>query len=165
MKYLFPGLIALVVLAGVTLTVTPYVADMVVSDSKSNTLRAANPQEVRQALASWFETSLDTVTQAQGLNQVTSQSKTAWFKFSVKREPIEHFIRQNHLQQQDLTAERLNTLFDANYPPATWWNPASLGRQTCFTGLDEGRQIGLIYNAELEQGFLIVRTQQKTPNF
>jgi hypothetical protein len=157
MKYFFPILMALVILAGISLVLTPYIAEQLFP-APTTSLRKADPQQVAQALAQWFATTPDQLSETQGVNQVSAQGNTAWFTFRVGQEPVRQFILHNQLQQQDLTDERLQQVFFAQNPPASWWQPASLGRQTCFIGTDGGRQLGLIYHAEQQRGFLVVRT-------
>ena len=164
MKYFFPILMALLILSGVTLVVTPFVAEWLLPAS-SNGFRQAKPDEVKQALASWFGTKTEAFGESYGVNQASAQGTTAWFTFSVAREPVTSFILKNRLQQQDLTPERLQSLFLMQTPPVAWWQPASLQRETCFVGAEEGRQLSLIYHAEQQRGFLVVRTQQKTNDF
>lgn len=164
MKYFFPILMALLIFSGITLVVTPFVAEWLLP-VPSDGFRQAKPEEVKKALASWFGTKVEAFGETYGVNQSSAQGTTAWFAFSVAREPVTHFIRKNHLQQQDLTPERLHSLFLTQSPPVAWWQPASLQRETCFVGTQEGRQLSLIYHAEQQRGFLVVRTQQKINNF
>lgn len=164
MKYFFPAMMALLILAGVSLVLTPYIAEQFFPASKT-TLRAAAPKQAAQALANWFGTSPDSLTEVQGISQVSAQGNISWFLFSVERQAVENFIHQNRLQQQDLTPDNLQRVFMVQNPPASWWQPATLERQTCFIGIDEGRELGLIYHAELKKGFLIIRTHQKTGSF
>ncbi|MEB4593477.1 hypothetical protein VSS37_21040 [Candidatus Thiothrix sp. Deng01] len=164
MKYASPILMALVILAGLSLIVTPYIAE-VFFPAQQTTLRTANPQQVAEALANWMETTPDKLAGTQGVNQTSADGKTSWFMFTVERQPVEHFIRKNRLQQQDLTPQLLREVFTGQNPPAEWWQPASLERETCFIGTDEGRELGLIYDAERQKGFLVIRTRTKTSNF
>lgn len=164
MKYFFPALMALLILAGVSLVATPYIAEYFFP-AEATSLRAAKTDDVRQALAGWFGTSPEAVQDARGVNQVSAQGNASWFAFSVDRQAVERFIRHNRLEQQALTADTLQQVFSVNHAPAEWWQPESLTRQTCFIGMDEGRSLGLIYNAELQRGFLVVRTSKKAGSF
>ncbi|EIJ34916.1 hypothetical protein [Thiothrix nivea] len=164
MKYFFPALMALVILAGISLVATPYVAEMLFPAQKT-TLRTATPQQVSAALASWLGVESGRVKEAQGTSQMSAQGKTSWFTFTVDRQPVEHFIRANRMRQQDLTPEILQRVFVAQTPSADWWQPASLERQTCFISTDEGQELGLIYDAEQQKGFLVARTRAKAGSF
>lgn len=164
MKYFFPALMALVILAGVSLALTPYIAEQFFPASKT-TLRTADPERTKQALANWFGTEPANLTEVQASSQTSAQGNTSWFMFGVERPAVEYFIRQNGLKQQNLSPEILQSTFMIQQPPAPWWQPAALERETCFIGSDEGREIGLIYHAELKKGFLIVRTYQKPAKF
>lgn len=163
MKYFFPALMALAILAGITLTVTPYVADWFFPMPTSN-LRKAEPQQVAQALAQWFNARPEQFRAPQGIHQVTAEDNTAWFGFQVSREPVETFIRTHRLQQQALTPELLQQVFTSQQPPAEWWQPQALQRETYFSGEVDGRAVALIYHAEQQQGFLIVRTRHSKPS-
>ncbi|MDQ5768267.1 hypothetical protein [Thiothrix subterranea] len=164
MKYFFPALMVFVILAGVSLTLTPYIAEQFFPASKT-TLRVADPERAKQALADWFGTTPANVTDVQASNQSAAQGSTSWFMFGTERTGVEYFIRQNNLKQQNLSPEILQNTFMTQQPPAPWWQPAALERETCFIGSAEGREIGLIYHAELKKGFLIVRTHQKPAKF
>lgn len=164
MKYVFPTLMAFVILAGVSLTLTPYIAEQFFPASKTG-LRAANPERAKQALADWFGTTPANLTQAQAIHQRSTQGNTSWFMFATERSAVEYFIRQNGLKQQELNPEILQNTFMTQQPPAPWWQPAALARETCFLGSDAEHDIGLIYHAELKTGFLVVRTQQKPAKF
>jgi len=164
MKYFFPALMVFVILAGVSLTLTPYIAEQFFPTSKT-TLRVADPERAKQALADWFGTTPANVTDVQASNQSAAQGSTSWFMFGTERTGVEYFIRQNNLKQQNLSPEILQNTFMTQQPPAPWWQPAALERETCFIGSAEGREIGLIYHAELKKGFLIVRTHQKPAKF
>ncbi len=164
MKYFFPILMAILILFGITLVATPFVAEWIFPAEKTG-FHLAKEADVKEALATWFETSQDQIKQASAINAPSAQANTEWFTFAVAREPVESFIRKNRLQQQDLTPQRMQELFMAQQPPVAWWQPESLARQTCFTGDDEDRQIGLIYNAEQQRGFLIVRSKKTTHGF
>ena len=154
----------LLILSGIALIATPYIAEQFYPAERTG-LHVAKSEEVAQALASWFGTGPNTVKDAQGINQVSAQDTTSWFAFGVERKPVESFIHQNNLQQKPLTAEVLQDSFFAKNPPANWWQPASLGRETYFTGMDDERNLALIYNAELQRAFLVVRTQKKAAKF
>ncbi len=164
MKYFFPTLMILAILSGVSLALTPYIAELFFPASKTS-LRTADPERAKQALANWFGTEPAKVSEVQASNQTSAESNTSWFAFGMERSAVEYFIRQNGLKQQNLSAEVLQNTFMTQQPPAPWWQPAALGRETCFTGSDEGREIGLIYHAELKKGFLIMRTHQKPSKF
>ena len=155
---------ALTIVAGVTLVLTPYIAEWLMP-AASSSYRAAPETEVKQAISEWFKVEVPTVGEAQGLHRTAPDGNTSWFKFKLPRQPVEQFIRANHLQQKPLTSELMNTTFSGADLPAPWWQPAALKRETCFVMADEGQHMGLIYNAELEQGYLVVRSRTKTHNF
>lgn len=163
MKYFFPVLITVVVLSGLVLTFTPFVAEQLLP-SPTTSMRQADPQQIKQALANWFGTSASAITQAQGISLLTAEGTTAWFEFSTDRQGVERFIVTNHLKQQELTSAIMQDFFTNAKPPAEWWQPTSLQRQTYFSGTEQGREVGLIYNAETQKGFLIVYTRKKPSN-
>ena len=164
MKYFFPLMMALVILSGLSLIVTPYIGEYMFPASKTS-LRAAPPEQAKQALADWFHISPDSLSEVQAIKQVSAQGDNSWFTFKADAAPVKNFILQNQLKQQDLTPETLQRVFMAQTPAIPWWQPAALQRQTCFIGSDEGREIGLIYQAEQGKGFIITRTQIKPAKF
>lgn len=164
MKYFFPILMAGLILAGITLTATPYIAEVLFPAGKAS-FQSAKPEHTQQALASWFNTPLDAFSNTHGIKQQNARGSTEWFTFEVARKPMETFIYRHHLQQRELTPTLLQNVFLQNIPPVDWWQPASLQRETYFNGTDEGQELSLIYNAELQRGFLIVNTHQKTHDF
>lgn len=163
-KYFFPALMAVLILSGIVLTATPYIADMLFPVGKTS-FQSARPEDTRQALASWFGTPLDAFSDAHGIKRQSAHGGTEWFAFSVARKPMEAFIYRNHLQQRELTSALLHNIFLQDPPPVDWWQPASLQRQTYFSGMEEGQELGLVYDAELQRGFLIVRSRQKSHDF
>lgn len=164
MKYFFPILMAGLILAGITLTATPYIAELLFPSGKTS-FQAAKPENTRQALANWFNTPLEAFSDTHGIKQQNADGSTEWFTFHVSRKPVEAFIYNHRLQQSELTPSLLQEIFLQNPPPVDWWQPSSLERQTYFRGSDEGRELGLIYNAELQHGFLIIKTRHKTHDF
>lgn len=164
MKYFFPVLMALVILTGLGLALTPYVADYFFP-SQTNGLRVVKPDDVRAALADWFGTPLEAFADVQGVQQMSAGGSVAWFAFAVDRQAVEQFIRSNRLEQRELSEETMRQVFMADNPPAAWWQPRALTRQTCFIGTGEGQTVGLVYNADLRRGFLIVKRRQKTHSF
>ena len=154
----------LTILAGLSLVVTPYVAEWLLP-AETSTYRAAPAAEMKQALSGWFKTEVSNLAEVQGLQRLSPEGNTSWFKFSMPRQPVEQFIRSNRLQQKPLTPDLMNTTFSGKDLPAPWWQPADLSRQTCFVLADEGQQLGLIYNAETQQGYLVVRSRTKTHSF
>ena len=163
MKYFFPILMTVLVLAGLVLTFTPYVAEQFLP-AQQNSLRPADPQQIKQALASWFGTTATAITEARGLSLLSAQGSTAWLEFATERAGVERFIANNHLKQQELNPTILQDFFTTANPPAPWWQPATLQRQTYFSSNEQGRQLGLIYNAELQRGYLIVYTRKSVEN-
>ena len=163
-KYFFPALMSLLILFGILLIVTPYVADWLYPVSHSS-LRAAKSEDVKKALADWFNVTVTDIQEAQGLHQFNAQNSTSWFSFKTSRQAMTHFIRSHHLQQQALTPEILQQTFMAQTTPATWWQPASLQRQTYFKEETSERQLYLVYNEELQKGYLLVKTLEKTKSF
>ncbi len=154
----------LVIAFGLLLIVTPYIAEWLYPASHSG-LRSAKTMEVKQALAEWFNTPVDTITEGYAIKQLSAQGTTAWFGFKMPRKPVESFINRNHLQQLPLTPELLQRAFMNQNPPAQWWQPAALQRETYFKGSDANRELGLIYNADLEQGYLLVITTEERHHF
>ncbi|MFN3786600.1 MAG: hypothetical protein ACK4RS_07150, partial [Thiothrix sp.] len=74
------------------------------------------------------------------------------------------FIRTHRLQQQELTPTLLQQVFASQQPPAEWWQPQALQRETYFSGNVDGRAVALIYHAEQQQGLLRVSTRHSQPS-
>jgi hypothetical protein len=164
MKYFFPVLMSAILLSVAAVVATPYIAEMLLPLPETR-YQTANPVDVKQALADWSGATSDAFSEVNGIKRLSPQGSTSWFAFTVARQPIENFIRKHHLQQQALTPEYLQTAFNGKNPPASWWQPASLERQTCFIGTQDGNELGLIYDAERQRGFLIVRMSQQPNKF
>lgn len=164
MKYFFPTLMAMVILSGLALVMTPYIAEWYFPATAYG-FRQAKPEDSKQALAQWFGTTPEAIWEANTIRQEAAQGNTSWFGFRMERQPVENFIRQHKLRQKILTPEQMQAVFLAQIPPVTWWQPAALQRQTYFEAKDKNQHLGLIYNAEQQQGFLVVRTYKKTNDF
>lgn len=162
-KYFFPTLMSILILFGILLIVTPYIANWLYPASHSS-LRAAKSDEVKKALADWFKVSVADIQEAQGLHQFSAQNSTSWFGFKTSRQAVTRFILSNQLQQHELTPDILQQVF-MQQSPAAWWQPAILQRQTYFKGLSDQRELYLIYNEERQQGYMLVKTQEKTHSF
>ncbi|WP_020558164.1 hypothetical protein [Thiofilum flexile] len=156
-KYFFPLLMGVLILFGVVLTATPWVADYLIP-AKTTGYRRAPAPEAQEALANWFNVHPNEVKYPEAIQYITPEQKTAWFKFDIERKPVEQFIRAMGLKQMDLTAEVMQQRFLAHKPPVDWWRPTELTRQTYFTGLSGGQTLSLVYNAELQRGYLLVNT-------
>ncbi|RTZ62943.1 MAG: hypothetical protein DSZ29_07535 [Aquificaceae bacterium] len=154
MKYILPFVMALVILAGITLAITPFVFDFFFP-IKENVIREADPEAAEDALNVWFLSPKANFRDVEAARQRSQTKSTAWFVFKVKRDAVERFISAKKLVQLDLNDEILNTTFFANSPPFDWWQPKSLGRSSYFKGIDQGRHLALIYNAETESGALV----------
>lgn len=158
MKYFFPVLMAVVILFGIALTVTPYLAEWLYPLPASS-YQKAKPDDARKAVAEWFNVAPASVTDAQAIRQRTPEGTRAWFVFALPREPVAQFVVDARLQQQALSAESMQQVFMAVVPPVEWWQPASLGRETWFSGKSgTGQDLALVYNADKQQGFLLVKT-------
>lgn len=161
-KYFFPILMGVLILFGVILTVTPWVADYLMP-AKTTSYRRAPAPEAQEALANWFNVRPSEVKYSEAIQYRTPTQKTAWFKFTIERTPVEQFIRSLRLKQEDLTSEVMQQRFLAQKPPVEWWQPAELTRQTYFTGVSAGQELNLIYNADLKQGYLLIHTPNAAP--
>jgi hypothetical protein len=164
MKYFFPILFSAILLSVAAVVATPYIAEKLLPLPETR-FQTALPADIKQALANWSGTTPDVFSDVKGINKIAPQSSTSWFAFTAPRQPIEKFINIHHLQQQDLTPERLQTVFQEKTPPASWWQPASLERQTYFFGAEGEQELGLIYNAESQHGFLLARTKLQPNKF
>ena len=154
MKYILPIVMAITILAGFSLALTPWVLDYFFP-IKENIIRDADSEDAEDALRRWF---LSPNANFMGVEAARQQSKTratSWFIFKVKRAAVERFIRSKKLKQLDLTEKILNTTFYTSAPPRNWWQPKTLTRTSYFKGIDQGRELALIYNAKTQQGALV----------
>ncbi len=156
-KYFYPLLMGVLILFGVVLTITPWIADYLIPAKETSYRRAPAP-EAQEALANWFNVKPDLVKYSEAIQFVSPSRKLAWFKFQMTREPVERFVRSLQLRQEDLTDNVMQQRFMTPKPPVDWWKPQELTRQSYFTGKIGEQVLNLIYNAELQQGYLLIDT-------
>ncbi len=160
MKYILPFLMALLILAGMTLAISPYVLDFFFP-IKENVIREADSEAAEDALGVWFLSPNANFRDVEAARKRSKTQSTAWFVFKVKRYAVERFISAKKLEQFDLNDEILNNTFFASSPPFDWWKPKQLDRKSYFKGIDQGRHLALIYNAETESGVLVTTISAK----
>lgn len=160
MKYFLPFVMALTILAGITLAITPFALDFFFP-VKEDVVRDADPEDAEDALAVWFLSPDAYFSNVHAARQQSKVRGISWFAFKVKRTPVERFISAKKLQQSELTASILKYTFYADQPPREWWKPKTLSRETYFHGVDQGRELALIYNAETQQGMLVTKISAK----
>lgn len=154
----------IVILAGLTLALTPIIGSMFFPIPE-NTVRQAKPEAAAMALRQWFKSPDAQFIAVQAINKTNVvdnvTTKTSWFTFSVGRRPVEKYIIDKKLVQKDLTKEILSTTFyDAN-PPASWWQPNAIKQETYFTGRDQGRVVSLLYSPDSKRGVLVTNTDNQ----
>ena len=157
MKYFFPVLMGIVILFGLGLTLTPYIADWLLPISASS-YQQAKDSDARQAIADWFGVKPEQITSAQAIRRRTPEGNTAWLVFEAGRDSVVQFVRNARLNQENLNQSALQSVWLANPPSVNWWQPAELKRETYFSGKTENRTLSLIYNEELQKGYLLVKT-------
>lgn len=163
MKFLFPLLMVIVVLIGFGSALTPMIAELIVPVPEV-TVKKAEPEAVADALHQWFGADRQVrFTDTRGINRSDDKGRTSWMTFKVDPKTVSRFIRMRGLEQKGLNEEVLNSMFSIGKVPAEWWNPAELTRETWFSGADGGRDIGLIYNAELQKGYLVASSVATKP--
>ncbi|WP_298608081.1 hypothetical protein [uncultured Thiothrix sp.] len=156
MKYFFPILMGIVILFGMGLTLTPYIADWFLPVSASN-YQQAKPADARQAVADWFGVKPEDIKAAQAIRRRTNEGNTSWLMFEASREPVAQFVLNARLQQVNLDQTALQAIWLNNPPPMDWWQPVELKRETYFSGKTENRILSLVYNEEQQKGYLIVK--------
>ncbi len=159
MKTLSTVLMAIVILAGLVLALTPFVADKFFPVPK-NAIRVAKPDAAIMALQQWFQSPDAFITDVQAFNKSNIDGSSSWFSFSVGRRPIEKYILNKKLSQNILTQEVLDATFFTSNPPASWWQPTAVNQETYFSGSDQGRSVALIYNPETKRGVLVTSTRK-----
>lgn len=152
---------ALTILSGMTLALTPYALDYFFP-VKENVIRDADSEAAEDALGVWFLSPDANFRQVEAARKQSKQGATAWFVFEVKRNAVERFISAKKLQQYELNDDILNTLFYAESPPRDWWQPKALTRKSYFQGVDQGRELALIYNADTQKGALVTSIKRKS---
>lgn len=162
MKYILPIVMALTILSGITLAITPWALDYFFP-FKENVIRDADSEVAEDALGRWFLSPNANFMDVEAARQQSKIRSTAWFVFKVKRKAVERFIGSKKLEQLDLTEEILNTTFFANSPPRDWWQPKTLTRSSYFKGIDQGRELALIYNADTQHGALVTTIAAAPP--
>jgi hypothetical protein len=155
-KYLFPLLMGLVILFGLILSITPYIADAIYPASEEE-VRQAKSRDVAQALKAIFQSPDADIEESRAIHKKTATKKTAWFSFRTTRKPMQHFIHARQLQQKELSPQILAHKFYLNKPPVPWWKP-DLGTETYFEGKDGENSVYLIYNSRIKRGVLVIST-------
>ena len=157
MKILIALLLTLTILVGLGSALTPMIASWLVPISEI-TVKKAEPQAVADALHQWFQAAPDVrFTETHGLHRSDADGRVSWMSFHVDPATVSRFIHIRGLQQLTLDAAVLDEVFDQGRVPADWWKPVELTRETWFSGQDGGRDIGLIYNAEWQKGYLVAK--------
>ncbi len=160
MKYILPFVMAITILAGIIMAASPYLLDYFFP-IKENVIRDADSEAAEDALGRWFISPNANFMNVEAARKQSKIRSTSWFVFQVKRNAVERFIGAKKLAQLELTDEILSTIFYANNPPREWWQPKALTRSSYFQGVDQGRKLALIYNAETKQGALVTTIEQK----
>lgn len=158
MKYFFPLLMAVVIIVGLGANLTPYIAGYFFPAEQTR-FQQANADEATEALAGWFGIPSTGLSGVNAIRYQSAQQNRRWFQFTVERTPVERFIRRLRLQQAELDDTVLNTEFLTDKPPVNWWQPKSLQRKSYFSGNDGANRVKLIYNADSQNGFLLVESQ------
>lgn len=158
MKTFSTIIMAIAILAGLVLAITPFVADKFFPIPE-NSIRQAKPEAAAMALQQWFKSPEALFIDVQAINKSTPTTNTSWFTFSVGRAPVEKYILDKRLSQQDLNDETFDRVFNRKTPPASWWHPEALSQQTYFTGKDQGRNVSIIYNPDSKRGILVASTK------
>ncbi|GAA0420441.1 hypothetical protein GCM10009133_31060 [Cocleimonas flava] len=159
MKTLSTIIMGIVILAGLILAVTPFVADKFFPVPE-NATRVAKPEAAVMALQQWFQSPDALITDVQAINKSGNEASSSWFSFSVGRRPVEKYIINKKLSQNTLTPEILESTFSTNNPPASWWHPTAVNQETYFSGTDQGRSVALIYNPDTKRGVLVTSTKK-----
>jgi len=159
MKTLTTILMAIVILAGIVLALTPLIANQFFPQ-KENQVRVAKEDAAILALQQWFKTPDARFIDVQALSKKTAQHSTSWFSFSVNRSAVERYILDKKLQQLEISDRVLNNVFSLQNPPASWWQPDAIDQQTYFTGEDQNRNVSLIYNPNTKRGVLVTTSEK-----
>lgn len=147
----------LAIVAGLVLALTPFIADKIFPVPE-NTVRQAKPEAAAMALKRWFKSPDAQFIAVQAINKSSSENRSSWFTFSVGRRPVEKYIIDKKLQQKPLTSSVLDEVFFEKNRPASWWQPAAIAQETYFSGVDQGRQVALIYSPDSKRGVLVTST-------
>lgn len=158
-KYFYPILMGVLILSGVILVITPYVAEYFFPLSQA-AYQKPDETDVKRALSDWFGVGMDQLTEANALRRRLADGSVDWYQFGLPPEAVKRFIVQSRLRQTDLTPEVMQQSFMANAPAVAWWQPEALKQQTYFTGLGDGREVVLIYNAEQQRGVMRIHSQK-----
>lgn len=161
-KYFLQILMGLVILFGLILSITPYVADIIYPASEEE-VRQAKSRDVAQALKAIFQSPDAEIEDARAIHKKTATQKVAWFSFRTTRKPMQRFIHNQKLQQYELTPEILKQQFYQDNPPDQWWKP-DLSTETYFSGQEGENSVRLIYNSRIKRGVLVISTQFAPPS-
>ena len=156
MKIFFPVLMALVISVGLLVNLTPYVAGFWFPANPEG-YQQASTEVSAEALALWFGTQPAEFSQTQAIRWQGNGQKKRWYRFTVNREPVERFIRQQNMEQLPLSQPLLAERFLSVLPPVDWWQPDELARSSYFQGRSGISELRLIYHAEQRTGYLLIQ--------
>ena len=147
---------ALVILFGLVLALTPIIASIFFPQPKTST-QMAKSEVARTALAEWFNAPLGAFVDVHAIKQVSQKRNLSRFSFSTQPDAVRAFIREKHLKQLPLSQKVMQRTFsDKNI---SWWQPEALERETWFNGQDQGKELSLIYNAQTKRGVLVIESK------
>ena len=159
MKTFSTFFMGLVIVAGLILALTPIIGS-IFFPAPENIVRQAKPEAAAMALKQWFKSPNSPFIDVQAITKQTAIETTAWFSFSSGRRPIEKYIIDKKLIQEELSTEILNKEFFNIDKPASWWQPDAITQETYFKGKDQGRFISLLYSPESKRGVLVTSTKK-----
>ncbi len=153
MKKLSTLLMAMVILFGLILVMTPFVGS-IFFPLPENSTQQAKSEVARTAISKWFNAPSAAFVDVQAVRKTIEGKQVSRYSYSTTPDIVRGFIGQKKLEQKTLNDEIMNAVF--NDSSISWWQPAALKRETWFTGMDEGRTLSLIYNAQTQRGVLVI---------
>lgn len=153
MKKLSVALMALVILFGLVLALTPIIASIFVPPPTEQ-VQMAEEDAAKAALKAWFGAPSNSFVDVNGIRKTNKAVYISRFSFSTPPDVVRKFIGRYGLEQKELTDRAMKEVFEDK--SISWWQPEALQRETWFTGLDDGSSLNLIYNAETQRGVLVI---------
>ncbi len=154
MKTLSTVLMVIVIIFGLILALTPFIGSIFFSLPENSTQQAKS-EVARSAIAQWFNAPSKAFLDVQAIRKTVNGKQVSRYSYSTTPEIVRGFIGQKRLEQKPLNNEIMKAIFSDN--SISWWQPAALKRETWFTGMDQGRTLSLIYNAQTQRGVLVIK--------
>ncbi len=154
MKKVSTLLMAIVILFGLVLALTPFIGS-IFFPLPENSTQQAKSELAKNAISMWFNAPSNAFVDVQAVRKITNGKQISRFSYSTTPDVVRGFISRKGLQQKSLNNELMQSVFSDH--SISWWQPEALQRETWFSGMDQGKTLSLIYNAQTQRGVLVIK--------